>query len=236
VLWLLGTVLGLICAAAVPYLVFTRHDVREDSVFGGWLMPVVPPMVSAATGAALIPHAPAGLRPLMLEFCYAMFGLSLIASLVVITLLWGRLARFKVSAAAVPTLWIVLGPLGQSVTAANGLGAQAPSVLPEPYAAAARAMGLIYGLPVWGFAMLWGALALALTVRTARRGLPFGLAWWAFIFPIGTVVTGTSDLAVSSGTDLFRVAAAVFFLGLLAMWLMVAVRTARGMWTGALLR
>jgi tellurite resistance protein TehA-like permease len=113
VLWLLGTVFGLACAVAVPYLVFTRHDVPEDGAFGGWLMPVVPPMVSAATGAVLVLHTPAGqLRSTLIECCYAMFGIGLLASLVVITLLWGRLARFKVgAAAAVPTLWIVLGPL-----------------------------------------------------------------------------------------------------------------------------
>jgi C4-dicarboxylate transporter/malic acid transport protein len=238
VLWLLGTVLGLACAVAVPYLVFTRHDVPEDGAFGGWLMPVVPPMVSAATGAALIPHAPAGqLRQTLLDCCYAMFGISLLASIVVVTLLWGRLARFKVgAAAAVPTLWIVLGPLGQSVTAANALGAQAPGVLAAPYAAAARALGLIYGLPVWGFAMMWAALAIAITVRTARRGLPFSLTWWSFTFPVGTVVTGTSALAITTGTDLFRVAAAVFFIGLLAAWITVAARTAYGTWTGELLR
>jgi C4-dicarboxylate transporter/malic acid transport protein len=238
VLWLLGTVLGLACAVAVPYLVFTRHDVPEDGASGGWLMSVVPPMVSAATGAALIPHAPAGqLRQTLLDCCYAMFGISLLASIVVVTLLWGRLARFKVgAAAAVPTLWIVLGPLGQSVTAANALGAQAPGVLSGPYAAAARALGLIYGLPVWGFAMMWAALAIAITVRTARRGLPFSLTWWSFTFPVGTVVTGTSALAITTGTDLFRVAAAVFFIGLLAAWITVAARTTYGTWTGELLR
>jgi hypothetical protein len=54
-------------------------------------MPVVPPMVSAATGALLVSHLPAGqLRLTMLLACYAMFGLSLIASLVVITQLWRR--------------------------------------------------------------------------------------------------------------------------------------------------
>ena len=38
----------------------TSHRIRPDGVFGGWSMPVVPPMVSAATGAALIPTLPAG--------------------------------------------------------------------------------------------------------------------------------------------------------------------------------
>ena len=48
--WLTGTALGLAAAVAVPYLQFTRHQGRPDAAFGGWLMPVVPPMVSASTG------------------------------------------------------------------------------------------------------------------------------------------------------------------------------------------
>ncbi|HAQ9631352.1 TPA: C4-dicarboxylate ABC transporter, partial [Enterococcus faecium] len=93
----------------------------------GWLMPVVPPMVSASTGALLLPFLPAGqARQNMLWGCYAMFGLSLLASIVIITLIWSRLAQHKIGPAGmVPTLWIVLGPLGQSITAANLLGGNA---------------------------------------------------------------------------------------------------------------
>jgi C4-dicarboxylate transporter/malic acid transport protein len=238
VLWLTGTALGLLTAVAVPYRLFTRLDVPPDGAFGGWLMPVVPPMVSAATGALLVPHAPAGqLRQTLLLGCYAMFGLSLLASVVVITLLWNRLAQHKVGPAAmVPTLWIVLGPLGQSITAANNLGTQAALALPSPCAAALRAFGLVYGVPVWGFTLMWAALAAALTVRAARSGLPFTLTWWSFIFPVGTVVTGTSDLALASGSDLFRAAAVLLFTGLVVAWLTVAVRTAAGTWSGRLLR
>jgi C4-dicarboxylate transporter/malic acid transport protein len=238
VLWLTGTALGLLTAVAVPYRLFTRLDVPPDGAFGGWLMPVVPPMVSAATGALLVPHTPAGqLRETLLLSCYAMFGLSLLASVVIITLLWGRLAQHKVGPAAmVPTLWIVLGPLGQSITAADNLGTRAALALPSPYADALRAFGLVYGVPVWGFALMWAAVAAALTVRAARSGLPFTLSWWSFTFPVGTVVTGTSDLALASGSDLFRGAAVLFFAGLVAAWLVVAVRTAVGTWSGRLLR
>ena len=71
-----------------------------------------------------MPYAAAGqVRLSLLLCCYAMFGLSLIASFVIITLIWHRLAVHKVGPAhLVPTLWIVLGPLGQSITAANLLG------------------------------------------------------------------------------------------------------------------
>ena len=238
VLWTAGTLLGLWTAVAVPFRAMTEHEVAEDSAFGGWLMPVVPPMVSAATGTLLLPHLPAGQPRLTLQLaCTMMFGLTIVASLVLITLIWSRLVHHKVgAAAAVPTLWIVLGPLGQSITAAHNLGQSAPGILPAPYGVAFRAMGLVYGLPMWGFAMLWLALAVSITVRTVRAGMPFSLTWWSFTFPVGTVVTGTSGLAVATGADVLVVAAGVLYAGLVLAWATVAVRTARRTWSGALLR
>ncbi|MBO1766715.1 TDT family transporter [Allobranchiibius sp. GilTou38] len=239
VLWSLGTLTGLAAAGVVPYLQFTRHEgVDEKSAFGGWLMPVVPPMVSASTGALLVPHTPAGQARLTLVLaCYAMFGLALIASLVVITLIWYRLATQKVGEARmVPTLWIVLGPLGQSITAANLLGGVASQALPAPYSTAFKAFAVVYGVPVWGFALLWAGLAAAVTARTAKQGLPFSLTWWSFTFPVGTCVTGTSGLALHTGSTVFHWAAAVFYVGLLIAWATVAVRTAHGSVRGTLFR
>jgi C4-dicarboxylate transporter/malic acid transport protein len=238
VLWSLGTLLGLASAAAVPYLTFTRHDVRPDAAFGGWLMPVVPPMVSAASGALLLPHLPPGpARLTMLLGCYAMFGLSLLASMVVITLLCAKLARHGVGPAQlVPTLFIVLGPLGQSVTAANLLGGNAHLAIGAPYSTALQAFGVVYGVPVIGFAALWAALAAAITIRTARLRLPFSLTWWSFTFPIGTCVTGLGALAVHTGSVAFRWAAVAGFAVLVVAWVLVATRTARGMAAGTLLR
>ena len=236
VLWILGTVAGLASALAVPYLLITRVRTSPAEVFGGWLMPVVPPMVSAATGALLVPYVAAGqLRLTLVLACYAMFGCSLVASLLVITQLWRRLIHDDVGPAAlVPTLWIVLGPLGQSVTAASLLGGVAHLALPAPYATAFQAFGVVYGVPVWGFAALWAALAAALTVRAARKRLPFALTWWSFTFPVGTFVTGTSALALHTGADAFRFGAVVLYIGLVAAWAVVSVRTVRGAWRGRL--
>ena len=87
---------------------------------------------------------------------------------------------------------------------------------------------ILYGVPVWGFAVLWISLATSVTVRTLRRGMPFALTWWSLTFPVGTFVTGTTQLAVHTGLPAFRIAAAVAYVGLLATWILVAVRTARG--------
>jgi len=235
-LWAVGTITGLASSLAIPYLMFTRHRIGDGDAFGGWLMPVVPPMVSAATGALLIPHLPPGQpRLTMLLGCYAMFGLSLIASVIVITTIWQRLVRYKPGPALmIPTLWIVLGPLGQSITAANGLGAVAHLALPSGYAALFAELGLVYGVPVWGFAAMWAALAAALTVRAARARLPFSLTWWSFTFPIGTCVTGTSALAAHTGAMAFRWTAIAGYAVLVTAWAVVSASTARGAWCGTL--
>jgi C4-dicarboxylate transporter/malic acid transport protein len=238
VLWTAGTAMGLTTAVLIPYKAFTAHRYAPESAFGGWLMPVVPPMVSAATGALLLPHLPAGQWQLsLLLMCYAMFGLSLVASLIIVSLIWGRLMHHDIgAAAAVPTLWIVLGPVGQSITATHNLGQAAPEILGGLYGPAFQVFALVYGLPMWGFAMLWFSLAAAITVRTIRRKLPFSLTWWSFTFPVGTVVTGTSALAVATGADVLIVVAGGLYLFLVVAWLAVASRTARGVYRGSLLQ
>ncbi len=230
VLWSVGTVVGLATAVLIPYLQFTRHAVKPESAFGGWLMPVVPPMVSASTGAMLLPYIPAGQARLgMLLGCYAMFGVSLLTSLVIIAMIWNRLALHSIgAAAAVPTLWIVLGPLGQSITAANLLGGNAHLAVGAPLAGAMESFGVLYGVPALGFALLWAAIATAITIRTARRGLPFSLTWWSFTFPIGTCVTGLTGLAVHTGLAAFGAMAVAGYAVLVAAWLVVAARTLHG--------
>jgi C4-dicarboxylate transporter/malic acid transport protein len=236
VLWTAGTLGGLFTAATIPFLMFTQLNVEPDAAFGGWLMPVVPPMVSAAAGALLIPHMAQGTgRTTMLYGCYAMFGLSLIAALVIISMIWSRLALYGTSGTTrVPTLWIVLGPLGQGITAAGLLGANAALAVPQEMAGAMNVFAVLFGVPVWGFAVLWITLATQLTVRTLRRGMPFALTWWSLTFPVGTFVTGTTQLANHTGLPAFRIAAAVAYVALLGTWGLVAVQTARGSVGGSL--
>jgi tellurite resistance protein TehA-like permease len=234
-LWTGGTLLGLAVAVVIPYRLLTRHRPGPGSAFGGRLMPVVPPMVSAATGALLVPHVAAPVA--LLVTCYALAAFSLVAAAVVIAQIWRRLVRHGPGAArTVPTLWIVLGPIGQSVTAAHLLSRAADGVLGEPYATAADLVAVLYGVPALGLALCWAVLAAAITVRTARAGLPFSLTWWSFTFPVGTVVTGASGLAGRTSSALPAALAVTLYAMLLAAWSVVAVRTLRGVRRGDLLR
>jgi tellurite resistance protein TehA-like permease len=211
-------------AAPRPRARPARRDVQAT-----WLLPVVPPLVSAATGAGLIAHLPtAATRGALLVACYLLFTLSLTASSALIVALLARLRRDGLpQAPLVPTLWIVLGPLGQSITAVTLLGAAATHA-GLPHAAALRGFAIAYGVPVLVLALVWLAVVASITARTARRGgLPFTLTWWSFTFPVGTCVTGASELALHTGVGALAVLAAVLFAGLVAAWATTAARTAR---------
>ncbi|MFE3189660.1 TDT family transporter [Nocardia sp. NPDC059240] len=236
VLWSVGTVIGLGTAASIPYRMITRHNFNPDSAFGGWLMPVVPPMVSAALGALLVPHTPAGqLRLTMFVACLAMFGLSLIAAFVTTTLIWSRLLHHGLPPVGmVATVWLVLGPLGQGVTAAGSLANVAPSALNSSDAAGFQMFSLLFGIPTWGFAMLWLALAVAVTWH-ARKSMPFNMTWWGFTFPVGCCVTGSTALFQHTGADLFAVTAVALYALLVAAWAVVAAKTVGAVMRGELL-
>ncbi|GGR21087.1 TDT family transporter [Streptomyces netropsis] len=238
VLWVVGTVIGLAAAAGIPYLMVTRHSIAPGSASPVWLLPVVAPMVSAALGPALVPRLPAGQwREAMLLGCYAMFGMSLLAVLIMLPVVFGRLVHHgPLPLALTPTLFLVLGPLGQSTTAVGNLADAAPGAVAAPHAHAAASFAVLYGVPVTGFALLWLALATAMTVRAFRGGMRFAMTWWGFTFPVGTCVTGAAGLARHTGLTAFTYLAVGLYALLVVAWAVAASGTLRGLFSGRLLR
>lgn len=206
-LWVVGTGLGLATATSAR---IRAH--RRGPAEAAWLMPVVPPMVSAAVGALLAVRSPEPLATGLLVASWACFATTLAlgarpAAAVVRRVLGGDVP------AAVPTLFIVLGPLGQSATAALLL-------------APGRTLAVVYAAVVVVAALAWLGLS---AVLVARRRPAFAMTWWAFTFPVGTVVTGLSGLAHATGSSVAAVLAVTTYAGLVAAWVVVGARTLRGL-------
>lgn len=237
VLFGVGTALGLAAAVAVPYLMVVRHRVAADQASPVWLLPVVAPMVSAAVGPLLLPHLPSGqAQRTLLYACCALFGLSLLATLLMLPLVFARLVTAgPLPTALTPTLFLVLGPLGQSTTAANKFADAAPGVVPAPLDQGFLVFAVLYGVPVLGFALLWLALAAALVRRARRDGMGFAMTWWAFTFPVGTCVTGAEGLGAHTDLPAFDWLAAGLYAFLVLAWATALTHTLRGTLTGRLL-
>ncbi|MFI1827820.1 C4-dicarboxylate ABC transporter [Streptomyces sp. NPDC020412] len=230
-LFAVGSALAVTVAVAVPYLLVVRHRPAPGTATPVWLLPLVAPMVAAAVGPLLALHLPDGEgRRTLLAASLGLFGMSLLATLVLVPLVFARLVHHgPLPLALTPSLFLVLGPLGQSTTAAGHLAGAAQ----VPYG---DALAVLYGVPVLGFALMWLALAGAMVVRAVRRGLPFTLSWWAFTFPVGTCVTGAAGLAHGTDLSAFAAVAAVLYALLVTAWAVTAFRTVRAVLSGALLR
>ncbi|MFF9284104.1 TDT family transporter [Streptomyces griseosporeus] len=236
-----GTMTALTAAVAVPYLMAVHHPARHrlDAAQASpvWLLPLVAPMVAAAVGPALVPHLPAGQpRETLLLACVALFGLSLLAVLLMLPLVFARLVTGgPLPLALTPTLFLVLGPLGQSTTAVGKFADTAPGVVPGATADGFSALAVLYGVPVMGFALLWLCLAAAHVLRARRDGMRFAMTWWAFTFPVGTCVTGAEALSRHTGLAVFDGLAVLLYGVLVAAWVAAAAGTVRGLLSGALL-
>ncbi|GAA1225859.1 TDT family transporter [Kitasatospora nipponensis] len=237
VLWTVGTLYAVLVAAGIPYLMITRHDLSALRANPTWLLPVVAPMVAAALGPALVTHLPAGLRPALFYGCYGLFGASLLAVLAVLpVVLAGLLHSGPLGVLLMPSLFLVLGPLGQSTTAVNQLADASRSAAPA-LAGPALGFAVLFGVAAIGFALLWLLVAGAANLRALRSGrLPFALTWWAFTFPVGTCVTGAAALARHTGFAGFGVLAVALYALLLTAWSVAAVRTLAALAGGRLLR
>lgn len=87
---------------------------------------------------------------------------------------------------------------------------------------------------MWGFGLWWMLMALLITVRYLRDGIPFNLGWWGFTFPLGVYSLATLKLASILSLTFFSVFGTALVILLAAMWLIVGKRTVQGAWRGEL--
>jgi C4-dicarboxylate transporter/malic acid transport protein len=225
-LWVAGVILSLLSAFVVPYLMMTEHELKPEHALGAWLLPVVPPIVGSVPAALLLPTFPLAFRSNILALAYGMLGLGVALAALTIAVFYSRLLFTKVPRGPLaPSMWLVVGPLGQSIAGACALGVSATSVWPE-LGRGLQTAGVAYGVLVWGFAIYWLVLAVVTTLRAVRAGMPFTLGWWSFTFPVGVLIAGSDALYAATGAVLFEAAATVLLALLATTWPIVATRTA----------
>lgn len=208
VLWVIGTLIGVVAALGFGARLVARDCGAPTTVWG---LAVVGPMVSATTGAALVPHLAGPMRVWLLLAAVACFFLSLFVGTIVFAVAYHhhwRVAPIPVAASA--SAWIPLGMVGQSTAAAQSIALRARPMLAVPAADAVQQAANLYGFVMLAIGVPLVIWATVVTVRGFRRRMPFSPGWWALTFPIGTLALGAWQLGHGSGLP------AVTTLGVLA--------------------
>ncbi|PIB68797.1 TDT family transporter [Pseudomonas sp. 2822-17] len=239
-LWWLDVAMALACGVLIPFMMFTRQEHSIDQMTAVWLLPVVAAEVAAASGGLLAPHlADAHSQLVMLVTSYVLWAFSLPVAFSILTILMLRMALHKLPHASMAaSSWLALGPIGTGALGMLLLGGDAPAIfatngLPG-VGEIANGIGLIAGVTLWGFGLWWMLIAVLITLRYLRAGIPFNLGWWGFTFPLGVYALATLKLANVLHLTFFNVFGSALVLALALMWLIVARRTVQGAYKGEL--
>ena len=238
-LWWIDVVLALCSGIWVPFLMFTQQEHSLERMTAIWLLPIVAAEVSAASGAILAPFLDANLALRILLISYALWAFSVPLALSILTILLLRLTLHKLPPSDMAaTGWLALGPIGTGALGLISLGSDATRILPlakfAEIAQVAFGIGLIGSTALLGYGVFWLSMAILMTARYLRHGMPFNLGWWGFTFPLG--VYAIAIIAVARATHigtLFLIGGALV-VALTVLWISVAIRTLQAAWTGSL--
>jgi tellurite resistance protein TehA-like permease len=116
---------------------------------------------------------------------------------------------------------VLLGGVAPSALSAAGLGS---------VGSVAFGIGILGGVVLWGYGLWWLGLAVLKIAYYLREGLPFNLGWWGFTFPVAVYTLASLALGRTTHFLPFTVAGGLLTIALAALWIVVAMRTARGAW------
>jgi tellurite resistance protein TehA-like permease len=214
-----------------------------------WLLPIVTSVVAAASGGivanALIPYSPSLARSTIIV-AYIVWGTGVPPAMFIITLWIYRSALHGLpTAAALPSVFLPLGPCGQGSFGIALLGKVTRNLAYEHdlgfsvisgdsarnIADAIYAGGLVTGLIFWGLALLWYILASVFFIEHCIRNRSylgvksFAISFTALTFPIGVWATATTELAAELDSPALKVIGTVVSIQVFLNWLYVFLMT-----------
>jgi tellurite resistance protein TehA-like permease len=198
----------------------------------GWLLPIVAPIVAAATGSVVASVLDQHRALVAILTSYAILGTGLSAAFSIIFIYFMRLATRKLPPTEhMVSTFLPLGPLGQGGFAAQKLGEQALRVFPQTNTLPAvneqgkllageilYIVGFVTAIILWGFGLMWLFFA---AVSVTRQKVPFSLGWWAFTFPLGVFAMSTLTMGINLPSKTFQVLGTLFGMVVMMMWVVV---------------
>jgi C4-dicarboxylate transporter/malic acid transport protein len=228
-LWWIGVGLHFVFSFAVLFLMFRGEHVGLEHVTPANFIPAVGLVVMPLAGGPLLAKMDGTLREWALTINLIGLGAGSMMYLALLGLTFQRKYLHKPALGVLaPTIWIHLAPIGVIPLSLMNLLEQ----LPFP---AVREGATVLMLLVWGFGVWWLVMAILLTLAARAAGqLPFALSWWGFTFPLGAFVAESLRLNELLGWNSLLAIGVAAWLLLCALWAVTALRTARGVISGAL--
>jgi tellurite resistance protein TehA-like permease len=245
-LWIVDCVVAVAVTVSLGILLMSESYQRSlDSITAAQLLPIAATIVAAGAGsevASVMPNPQLAIGVIIAS--YVLWGMATPMAFTVLVIYYQRLALHKMPPREViVSAFLPLGPLGFGGFTILNLGKRAAVIFPQtatldPLAGRiAYILGFFVALIMWGWGLLWFSFALAALVKTAMNGgIPMNMGWWGFTFPLGVYSSSTILLGRELPSLFFRVLGTIFGAAVILLWVVIAVRTAIGAYSGELFR
>lgn len=240
-LWLLGTA-GILGGALLLFTIFFEHpEIKWENASLAWLIPPVSTLLVPVLGFQVsLLYAAQALGSWIALISLAHAGIGTVLFLLVMSIAFGRyILHAPPPVHLTPTLMIGVAPTSLMTIISLRLPVVAEQVLGmSPSEAIVLTSVLKVGaIILWGFAVFWLLLTLAINLQMAlTRQTPFALSWWAYIFPGAAFVIASGVLYQGWQHALFSTLGLSLLVIITILWGINLVLTVQGVRTGSLLR
>lgn len=214
-LWLIGCCLTMGINFAINYHFFVQTTPAMKLFTPVFFIPVGGLMVIPVAGCAIMGQTEGQLHSILLLLNALALGSGTLHYLGLFCLLLQRhyfLEHLPHNLA--PTIWIHLAPIGWGGVSMLNYAEQLQ--IPEE---TARLLGSMF----WGGCCWWLVMCILLTLRAVFSGqMKFSLAYWAFIFPLGSITVLSHKLGASYEIFFYFCASLMAFI-----WCVAAFHTLR---------
>ena len=238
-LWWVNVVLAILAIALLNTKLFLASAAKQNPVTQSTiLLPALPSIVAAATGASITPTLDSLNWQISTIFTsYFLLGMGYILALALMTIYLGRLMMYGRPGAAIGnSVWILLGPIGHGTNTILQLARHSQN-LPswtaeiENFKLTVQGVSFLIGLLSWGFGIFLVIAAAVCSMSHCKifgecnEGLPFNLGYWAIIFPIATYTFATFQLTIYTQMTFFVVMSWVIGLSCFYISVFVHIKT-----------
>lgn len=233
--WLIGIIGAYVFGLYVYFNMLRSEQTMPQAMNLAWLITPVASIAVPLIGSPLVNMLkeinPGGAKTVLL-LNLSFYGIGFFLFIFIGAIIFNRLAQYSLPpAAAAPTFWITLGPIG--------VGAITLMTMAD----SGKALGLLNSVDTayllaavfWGLGFWALGIAIFVTWRYLKQGpIPFSLTWWAFIFPLAAYTMASFKIAGYFNSSFIYWYTGLLTLLLAFLWLLTFFRTLGGTFTGKL--
>ena len=243
-LWWFNIFLTVLCTFGMPVVMFEFQKLSLSNMTAAWLLPIVPAVVTAATGGLVATVLPIEHAQITVFVSYALMGVGLSLSFMIMALYYHRLSVHHIpNAEVVVSAFLPLGPCGQGAYGIIELAQAGQRVFSvNKFAGQADAgqtilvISVVFGLMIWGLGLWWlihGTTCVILRMRS--ENFKSSMGWWGFVFPLGVFVAGTVKLGLVIPSAFFSFLSLVLLACVFLLYITVLFLTFKGLYDGTML-